>query len=46
MRSERQPRDLLKPDLNLNTKDIQGAQAWTTTFAKTYSASVMRACNL
>ena len=27
----------MKPDLNLNTKDIQGAQSWTTSFAKTYS---------
>ena len=36
-RSERQPRDLLKPDLNLSTRDIQGAQSWTTSFAKTYS---------
>ena len=27
----------MKPDLNLNTKDIEGAQSWTTSFAKTYS---------
>jgi hypothetical protein len=40
--SERQPRDLMKPDLNLNTKDIQGAQSWTTTFAKTYRARAMQ----
>lgn len=37
MHSERQPRDLMKPDLNLNTKDILGAQSWTTSFARTYS---------
>ena len=32
----------MKPDLNLSTKDIQGAQAWTTTFAKTYSMTSNR----